>query len=157
MGLGGFVLGSLILYLKVMGRMMFQVSGFYYRGNGSVRIQLRAEPLPKAVYGLLQGWLQGRFRGSMGLKSKHLHPNYWDIRELHLANAAPSFVLVEAQNSVETCKQNFLSRVPQQTCAWDCDLHRRSRPLTKPVSPNKIIQPRTPQCSPGHLWTPLQK
>ena len=31
MGLGGFVLGSLILYLKGMRRMMFQLSGFYYR------------------------------------------------------------------------------------------------------------------------------
>ena len=31
MGLGGFVLGSLILYLKGMGRMMFQVSGFCYK------------------------------------------------------------------------------------------------------------------------------
>ena len=30
MGLGGFVLGSLILYLKGMRRMMFQLSGFYY-------------------------------------------------------------------------------------------------------------------------------
>ena len=26
------MLGSLILYLKGMGRMMFQVSGFYYKG-----------------------------------------------------------------------------------------------------------------------------
>ena len=32
MGLGGFVLGSLILYLKGMRRMMFQLSGFYYKG-----------------------------------------------------------------------------------------------------------------------------
>ena len=29
MGLGGFVLGSLILYLKGMRIMMFQLSGFY--------------------------------------------------------------------------------------------------------------------------------
>ena len=34
MGLGGFVLGSLILYLKGMRRMMFQLSGFYYRVSG---------------------------------------------------------------------------------------------------------------------------
>ena len=31
MALGGFVLGSLILYLKGMRRMMFQLSGFYYK------------------------------------------------------------------------------------------------------------------------------
>ena len=31
MGLGGFVLGSLILYLKGMRIMMFQLSGFYCR------------------------------------------------------------------------------------------------------------------------------
>ena len=31
MGLGGFVLGSLIRYLKGMRRMMFRLSGFYYR------------------------------------------------------------------------------------------------------------------------------
>ena len=31
MDLGGFVLGSLILYLKGMRRMMFQLSGFYYK------------------------------------------------------------------------------------------------------------------------------
>ena len=31
MGLGGLVLGSLILYLKGMRRMMFQLSGFYYK------------------------------------------------------------------------------------------------------------------------------
>ena len=30
MGLGGFVLGPLVLYLKGMRRMVFQVSGFYY-------------------------------------------------------------------------------------------------------------------------------
>ena len=29
MGVGGFVLGSLTLYLKGMRRMMFQLSGFY--------------------------------------------------------------------------------------------------------------------------------
>ena len=29
----GLVLGSLILYLKGMGIMMFQLSGFYYRGT----------------------------------------------------------------------------------------------------------------------------
>ena len=29
MALGGFVLGSPILYLKAMRRMMFQLSGFY--------------------------------------------------------------------------------------------------------------------------------
>ena len=33
MGLGGLVLGSLILYLKGMRRMMFQLSGFYCRVN----------------------------------------------------------------------------------------------------------------------------
>ena len=31
MGLGGLVLGSLILYLKGMRIMMFQLSGFYFR------------------------------------------------------------------------------------------------------------------------------
>ena len=31
MALGGFVLGSLILYLKGMRTMMFQLAGFYYR------------------------------------------------------------------------------------------------------------------------------
>ena len=31
MGLGGLVLGSLIIFLKGMRRMMFQLSGFYYR------------------------------------------------------------------------------------------------------------------------------
>ena len=31
MALGGFVLGSLIIYLKGMRRMMFQLSGFYYK------------------------------------------------------------------------------------------------------------------------------
>ena len=31
MGLGGFVLGSPILYLKGMRILMFQLSGFYYR------------------------------------------------------------------------------------------------------------------------------
>ena len=31
MVLGGFVLGSLIIYLKGMRRMMFQLSGLYYR------------------------------------------------------------------------------------------------------------------------------
>ena len=31
MALGGFVLGSLLIYLKGMRRMMFQLSGFYYR------------------------------------------------------------------------------------------------------------------------------
>ena len=30
MALGGFVLGSLIIYPKGMRRMMFQLSGFYY-------------------------------------------------------------------------------------------------------------------------------
>ena len=30
MALGGFVLGSPIIYLKGMRRMMFQLSGFYY-------------------------------------------------------------------------------------------------------------------------------
>ena len=37
MALGGFVLGSLIIYLKGMRRRMFQLSGFYYntpRGAG---------------------------------------------------------------------------------------------------------------------------
>ena len=33
MGLGGLVLGSLILYLKGMRIMMFQLSGFYYKGT----------------------------------------------------------------------------------------------------------------------------
>ena len=33
MVVGGFVLGSLILYLKGMRRMMFQLSGFYCRGK----------------------------------------------------------------------------------------------------------------------------
>ena len=32
--LGGFVLGSLILYLKGRRRMMFQLSGFYYSWLG---------------------------------------------------------------------------------------------------------------------------
>ena len=31
MGLGGLVLGSLILYLKGMRIMMFQLSGYYYK------------------------------------------------------------------------------------------------------------------------------
>ena len=31
MALGGLVLGSLILFLKGMRRMMFQLSGFYYK------------------------------------------------------------------------------------------------------------------------------
>ena len=31
MGLGGFVLGSPILYLKGMRMLMFQLSGFYYK------------------------------------------------------------------------------------------------------------------------------
>ena len=31
MALGGLVLGSLILYLRNMRIMMFQLSGFYYR------------------------------------------------------------------------------------------------------------------------------
>ena len=34
MAVGGFVLGSLILYLKGMRKMMFQLSGFYYRFFG---------------------------------------------------------------------------------------------------------------------------
>ena len=40
MALGGLVLGSLILYLKGMRRMMFQLSGFYYNLN-PLRAQLR--------------------------------------------------------------------------------------------------------------------
>ena len=32
MALGGLVLGSLILSFKAMGIMMFQLSGFYYKG-----------------------------------------------------------------------------------------------------------------------------
>ena len=31
MALGGFVLGSLTIYLKGIRRMMFRLSGFYYR------------------------------------------------------------------------------------------------------------------------------
>ena len=34
MALGGLALGSLILYLKGMRRMMFQLSGFYYKKVG---------------------------------------------------------------------------------------------------------------------------
>ena len=34
MALGELVIGSLILYLKGMRRMMFQLSGFYSRGLG---------------------------------------------------------------------------------------------------------------------------
>ena len=33
MGLGGFLLGSLILYLKGMRILMFQLSGIYYKGS----------------------------------------------------------------------------------------------------------------------------
>ena len=33
MVLGGLVLGSLILYLKGMRMMMFQLSGYYYKGS----------------------------------------------------------------------------------------------------------------------------
>ena len=33
MALGGFVLGSLIVYLKGMRIMMFQLSGYYYKGT----------------------------------------------------------------------------------------------------------------------------
>ena len=36
MALGGLVLGSLILYLKGMRRMMFQLSGFYYMGASRI-------------------------------------------------------------------------------------------------------------------------
>ena len=34
MALGGLLLGSPILYLKGMGMLMFQLSGFYYRALG---------------------------------------------------------------------------------------------------------------------------
>ena len=37
MDLGGLVLGSLILYLKGMRIMMFQLSGFYYKFTDSNR------------------------------------------------------------------------------------------------------------------------
>ena len=36
---GGFVLGSLILYRKGMRRMMFQLSGFYYGVYGLTRVE----------------------------------------------------------------------------------------------------------------------
>ena len=34
MALGGLVLGFLVLYLKGMRTMMFQLSGFYFKGLG---------------------------------------------------------------------------------------------------------------------------
>ena len=40
MALGGLVLGSLILYLKGMRIMMFQLSGFYCRAYSKLRIPL---------------------------------------------------------------------------------------------------------------------
>ena len=46
MALGGFLLGSLIIYLKGMRRMMFQPSGFYYSTN--------LKRSPKAVFLILQ-------------------------------------------------------------------------------------------------------
>ena len=36
MGLGGLVLGSPILHFKGMRIMMFQLSGFYFRGLGTL-------------------------------------------------------------------------------------------------------------------------
>ena len=41
MGLGGFVLGSPILYLKGMRILMFQLSGFYYKGLGVRQLGFR--------------------------------------------------------------------------------------------------------------------
>ena len=43
MALGGLVLGSLILYLKGMRIMMFQLSGFYYihLGGGGGQISIK--------------------------------------------------------------------------------------------------------------------
>ena len=38
MALGGFVLGSPIIFLKGMRRMMFQLSGFYYREFGGLLV-----------------------------------------------------------------------------------------------------------------------
>ena len=35
MAIGGFVLGSLIVYVKGMRRMMFQLSGFYYKTSSA--------------------------------------------------------------------------------------------------------------------------
>ena len=40
MALGGFVLGSLIIYLKGMRRMMFQLSGFCYKPNDIDELQI---------------------------------------------------------------------------------------------------------------------
>ena len=46
MALGGLVLGSLILYLKGMRIIMFQLSGFYYRF-----LRVQASPKPIQVLG----------------------------------------------------------------------------------------------------------
>ena len=62
MGLGGLVLGSPKLYLKGMGILMFQLSGFYCR-----RTQY-----PKRTF---QGTFFGRFKGGFLKTSKTRFPS----------------------------------------------------------------------------------
>ena len=51
MVLGGLVLGSLILYLKGMRTMMFQLSGYYY--SGTLKGNLGGNPNPSSRVGNL--------------------------------------------------------------------------------------------------------
>ena len=56
------MLGSLVLYLKGMRRMMFQLSGFYYKGfyKGSIRV-----PLKGSFKGFYKGSLRVPLKGSL--------------------------------------------------------------------------------------------
>ena len=67
MALGGLVLGSLILYLKAMRIVMFQLSGFYYNDPESEAYLEYPMHLFKKGYlrGSLKGILEGYYKGTM--------------------------------------------------------------------------------------------
>ena len=55
MALGGLVLGSLILYLKGMRIMMFQLSGFYFKCNVTTEMTPEDSPWFQAAQAVVQG------------------------------------------------------------------------------------------------------
>ena len=73
MALGGLVLGSLILYLKGIRIMMFQLSGFYYRVLGSAH-GLHSSSLLGLPYRVLTMNPKRNYYGASTLNPKPLNP-----------------------------------------------------------------------------------